>query len=34
MIDKMKSDGIDHNTINDVIVDVYKWKSIPSWLIS
>lgn len=34
MIDKMKLDWIDHNMINDVIMDVYKWKIIPWWLIS
>lgn len=34
MINKMKSDWIDNNTINDVIMEVYKWKIIPLWLIN
>lgn len=34
MIDKMKSDWIDSDIINDLIMDVYKWKIIPWGLIS
>jgi len=34
MINKMKSDWIDTDTINELIMDVYKWKIIPWWLIS
>lgn len=33
MINKMKSDWIDDTTINEVIMDAYKWKIIPWWLI-
>ncbi len=33
MIDRIESEWIDRNAINDVIMDVYKWKKIPSWLI-
>jgi len=33
MIDKMKNDWIDKNTINELIIDVYKWKIIPWGLI-
>ena len=33
MINKMKSDWIDHDTINELIMEVYKGKIIPWWLI-
>lgn len=29
MINKMKTDWIDHDTINELIMEVYKWKIIP-----
>ena len=34
MINKMKSDWINHDTIKELIVDVYKWKIIPWGLIN
>lgn len=34
LISKMKSEWIDNDTINDVILDVYQGKIVPSWLIS